>query len=99
MPSVIIEIIPRHGCFPVNLLHILRTPFPKITPGGLILLLRLIKSQMWDFFTPDIMVCRGQNYSMLITAIMFSLREKQNHDISSEKIFLKFSKSCRKHNI
>ena len=46
MPSVIIEITPRHGCFPVNLLHILRTPFPKITPGGLILLLRLIKSQM-----------------------------------------------------
>ena len=31
------EITLRHGCFPVNLLHILRTPFPKNTYGGVFL--------------------------------------------------------------
>ena len=29
------EITIRHGCFPVNLLHIFRTPFPKNTSGRL----------------------------------------------------------------
>ena len=32
-----IEIAFRHGCFPVNLLHILRTPFRKNTSGSLLL--------------------------------------------------------------
>ena len=32
-----IEIAVRHGCSPVNLKHILRTPFPKNTPGWLLL--------------------------------------------------------------
>ena len=32
-----IEIALRHGCSPVNLLHIFRTPFPKNTSGGLLL--------------------------------------------------------------
>ena len=27
----------RHGCSPINLLHIFRTPFPKNTPGWLLL--------------------------------------------------------------
>ena len=27
----------RLGCSPVNLLHILRTPFPKNTSGGMLL--------------------------------------------------------------
>ena len=27
----------RHGCSPVNLLHNFRTPFPKNTSGGLLL--------------------------------------------------------------
>ena len=27
----------RHGCSPVNLLHIFRTPFPKSTPEWLLL--------------------------------------------------------------
>ena len=30
-----IEIALRHGCSPVNLLHILRTPFPRNTSGWL----------------------------------------------------------------
>ena len=29
----LIEIIPRHTCSPVNLLHIFRTPFTKNTSG------------------------------------------------------------------
>ena len=32
-----IEIKLRHGCSPVNLLHIFRTPFIKNTYGGLLL--------------------------------------------------------------
>ena len=32
-----IEITFRHGCSPVNLLHIFRTPFPKSTSGWLLL--------------------------------------------------------------
>ena len=35
-----IEMALRHGCSPVNLLHIFRTPFPKNTSGGLLLSLR-----------------------------------------------------------
>ena len=35
--NFIIEITLRHGCCPVNLLHIFRTPFPKNTYGGLLL--------------------------------------------------------------
>ena len=33
-----IEITLQHECSPVNLLHIFRTPFPKNTSGGLLLL-------------------------------------------------------------
>ena len=32
-----IEIAFRHGCSPINLLHIFRTPFPKNTSGWLLL--------------------------------------------------------------
>ena len=35
--SNFIEITPRHGCSPVNLLHIFRTPFLKYTSGRLLL--------------------------------------------------------------
>ena len=31
-----IEIVFRHGCSPVNSLHIFRTPFPRNTYGGLL---------------------------------------------------------------
>ena len=32
-----IEIALRHGCYPVNLLRIFRTPFPMNTSGGQII--------------------------------------------------------------
>ena len=35
-----IEITLRHGYSRVNLLHIFRTPFPKKSSGGLLLLIR-----------------------------------------------------------
>ena len=34
----VIQITFRHGCSPVNLLHIFRTPFPKNNSGGLLLI-------------------------------------------------------------
>ena len=37
LQSNLVEIVLRHGCFPVNLLHIFRTPFPKNTSGRLVL--------------------------------------------------------------
>ena len=36
LQSNFIEITLRHGCSPVNLLCIFRTPFPKNTSGGLL---------------------------------------------------------------
>ena len=40
--SNVIEITLRHGCSPVNLLHIFRTPFPKNTSGWLLLKCELL---------------------------------------------------------
>ena len=37
MLSNFIEVVLWHGCSPVNLLHIFRTPFPKNTSGWLLL--------------------------------------------------------------
>ena len=37
LPCNFIEITLRHGCSPVNLLHIFRTPFPRNTSGWLLL--------------------------------------------------------------
>ena len=40
----------QHGCSPVNLLHIFRTPFPKNTFGYLLVLLCLICSDFALYF-------------------------------------------------
>ena len=51
------EITLRHGCSPVNLLHIFKTLFIKNTSGWLLLLpwtlahYRLPLSEMFDLFT------------------------------------------------
>ena len=37
LQSKFVEIALRHGCYPVNLLHIFRTPFPRNTSGRLLL--------------------------------------------------------------
>ena len=38
LQSNFIEIALRHGCSPVNLLHIFKTPFPRNTSGWLLLI-------------------------------------------------------------
>ena len=48
-----IETTFRHGCFPVNLLYILRIPFPKNTSGGLL----LEKFPRGRMFTPSLTSC------------------------------------------
>ena len=40
LQSYFIEIALRHGCSPINVLHIFRRPFPKDTPKGLLLLVK-----------------------------------------------------------
>ena len=37
LQRIFIEITLRHGCSPVNLLHVFRTPFPRNTSGWLLL--------------------------------------------------------------
>ena len=49
-----IEIVLWHGCSPVNLLHIFRTPFPKNTSGGL-----LLKSNIFVFCVLLLLVGTG----------------------------------------
>ena len=47
-----IEITLRHGCSPINLIHIFRTLFYKITSGGLILqFIFLFFNVLTQFFT------------------------------------------------
>ena len=55
--NIFIEILLRHGCSPVTLLHIFRTPFPKNTSGGLLLLILREKklvfmAEFWKKFRP-----------------------------------------------
>ena len=45
-----IEITLRHGCSPVNLLHIFRTPFYNYTYGGLLLNLRRMRKRANHFY-------------------------------------------------
>ena len=45
-----IEIALRHGCSPVNLLHIFRTPFSRNTTGCLLLNLILIRENLLFYY-------------------------------------------------
>ena len=50
LPSNFIEIALRHGCSPVNLLYIFRTPFSRKTSGWLLLKMCLpekIEKELW----------------------------------------------------
>ena len=46
-----IEITLQHGSSPVNLMYILRTPFPKSTSGGLLLTTQKMKFSIKNFFS------------------------------------------------
>ena len=50
LQSNFIESTLRHGCSPVNLLHIFRTPFPKNTPGRLFLIIAEILFRFFEQF-------------------------------------------------
>ena len=50
LQSNFIEITIRHGCSPVNLPHIFRTPFPRNTSGWLLLYWLKVKSQYAHHF-------------------------------------------------
>ena len=56
-PYNLIKITFRHGCSPVNLLHIFRTPFPRNTSGWLLLVIvffeiNIISSKSFCFVLP-----------------------------------------------
>ena len=44
-----IEIVPRHGCSPVNFLDISRRPFPRNTFGRLLLIVVLKLGHYWNY--------------------------------------------------
>ena len=46
MVANFIEIALRHGCSPVNLLHIFRTPFPRNTSGWM-----LLQTDVLDYYS------------------------------------------------
>ena len=50
LQSNFIKIPPCHGCSPVNLLHIFRTPFPKNTSGWLLLDIQILEFQNLKFY-------------------------------------------------
>ena len=60
--SKFIEITLRHGCSPVNLVHIFRKPFRKNTSGGLLLKLVWFWLFMWSLkYLERIVQCRIKN--------------------------------------
>ena len=84
LQSNFIEILLRHGCSPVNLLHIFRTAFPKNTSEGL--LLNVVRSVQNSFiFYVDIFVlniylfkfrvaCKFENIQLfIVNTIMITI--------------------------
>ena len=51
--------IERHGCSPINLLHIFKIPFPKNTSGGLFLLNLIFKTYV------SLPLCCSDNFILL----------------------------------
>ena len=71
-----VEIALRHGCSPVNLLHIFRTPFLKNTSGWLVLLLVIQKIIAKEFskihlFKPELCVAIARIHSHDIANLQF----------------------------
>ena len=84
LQSNIIEITLPHGCSPVNLLHIFRTPFPRNTSGWLLLIRRttLYLSQIHKN-------CKSQWQNDLISVkVDFNCHNKSSY--KSYRIFLNF---------
>ena len=65
LQSKFIEITLRHGCSPVNLLHIFRTLFPKNTSGWL--LLNIFINNL-IFFIKDVELAKFADYNTIYAA-------------------------------
>ena len=72
LQSNFIEIILRHGCSPVNLLHIFRTPSHKNTSGRLVSDLAVVHLPMFLFGTL-------YKYQKIKDLLMFLERIKRKH--------------------
>ena len=81
LQSNLIEITLRHGCSPVNLLHIFRTPFYKNASGGLPLMLIVL-----------IIVIMMK--MMMIILVNIIIRSSQRR-CSLKKVFLEISQNSR----
>ena len=68
MQSNLIEIVPRQGCFPANLLHIFKTPFPKNTSGRLLLKISIdiIEDQTKHKTWTGVSCCPFSDFSFLL---------------------------------
>ena len=74
LQSNFIEIVIRHGCSPVNLLYIFRTPFPKNTSGWLLLYFsqRSLKNMIRS------MIYTTKNLSFCFELLSISYSSKNN---------------------
>ena len=93
------EITLRHGCSPVNLLHIFRTPFLKNTSGRLLLKVIFI----WSVHHRDIaFLCQTlielDYFIFVILGNSFGDPEAVVRSFSIEKVFLEISQSSQENN-
>ena len=65
LQSNFIEITLRHGCSPVNLLHISRTSFYKNTSGGLFLNRIIITINLKFFFSEFLTAGEGEGHFVI----------------------------------
>ena len=94
------EITHRHGCSPINLLHIFRTPFPRNTSDGLFLdddpLFKTLhalreKCPYSELFWP-VFYCICSEYREILCISPYSVRMRKNTDRNNPEYRL-FSRS------
>ena len=61
-----IEITLRHGCSPVNLLHIFRTPFIKNTFGWLLLHFAKLLKNHWQLLKEKIKIHTKMRFDKIV---------------------------------
>ena len=71
----------RHGCPPVNLQHIFRTPFPKNTSGGL-----LLKGAYWGSYQKSVMELFMSAYFLVFWIWKFYLLQVKMVNIRSSNV-------------
>ena len=81
--SNFIEITLRHGCSPVNLLHIFRTAFLKNTNEWLLPYIFLLSSLLWEVF-----IFSNAMFSMSVTETYQSVRLQNWNDNKYHATFI-----------